>query len=550
MRRARDRRSRGGERTYAAQDRAPGGLRRVRGIWTFAGGMALLLAAAALSGFTILRGYAPHDEGLMLAWASRVADGQWPYRDFWSNYAPGQTVLLAGLWKLFGPSLLTWRVLRVALDAVVALLAWLLVRRAAPGWLALLVWLAVAAAMAWPTGPGPNPTALALGVGAILAARGRGGSRATGRPGLAGFLAGLAILFRPEIGVAALLGVAVHPRVGVTHAQDHRVDTSGRIAAPTVHSTGAEAGRGRRHAAVAWRTVAIAAAVAVAGFLPFAVVAGGAMADQLVGFLGIQHLQRLPLQWAPHTTDPNKVLERLFPAVLVGCAALLGLWSLLRRRWHPLLPLAAVGLLYLLGRTDAFHLVPLSVAAAIALGAAVATERAVLPRALLLMALVLIAAHGLDRRATALLHPPALAAVPGPAGDGVRTTPRDARALRRLRAAVAARTHPREPIFVANPRHDRVTAGDPLLYVLLGHPNATRYDVMQPGVVTGRAVQREIVRDLRDVRVVVRWLDPRAERREPNGAGREHGARLLDRHLARAFRAVARFGAYQLLTRR
>ena len=70
----------------------------------------LLVAAAALSGFTIRRGYGPHDEGLMLAWAQRVADGQWPYRDFWSNYAPGQTLVLAGLTKLFGPSLLVWRV--------------------------------------------------------------------------------------------------------------------------------------------------------------------------------------------------------------------------------------------------------------------------------------------------------------------------------------------------------------------------------------------------------------------------------------------------------
>lgn len=489
----------------------------------------LLAGAAALSGFTILRGYAPHDEGLMLAWASRVAGGQWPYRDFWSNYAPGQTLLLAGLWKLFGPSLLTWRVLRVALDALVALLAWRLARRAAPPWLALLVWLAVAGAMAWPTGPGPNPTALALGLGAILAA--------PGRPTLAGVLAGLSVLVRPEIGAAALAGAAIHPR------PSRRVDTFGRSETSTVHSTA----RG----AVGWRTTGVAAAVAVAGFLPFAIVAGGAMWDDLVGFLGIQHLQRLPLRWAPHTTDPNKVLERLFPVILLAAAALLGLWALLRRRWHPLLPLALVGVLYLLGRADAFHLVPLSAAAAVALGAAAAAEPRVLARAALLVALALIAAHGLDRRAGALLHPPArAAAVPGPAGDGVRTSPADARALRALRAAVAARTRPREPIFVADPRHDRVTAGDPLLYVILGHPNATRYDVMQPGLVTTRRVQREIVRDLRDVRVVVRWLDPRADRREPDGAGRERGARLLDAYLARAFAPVGRYGTYELLTRR
>src|SRR4029078_8499611 len=94
----------------------------------------LLGAAAALSGATILRGYGPHDEGLMLAWAQRVADGQWAYRDFWSYYARGQTLVLAAATKLFGPSLLVWRVLRVAVDALTALAAFRLVPRDAGGW--------------------------------------------------------------------------------------------------------------------------------------------------------------------------------------------------------------------------------------------------------------------------------------------------------------------------------------------------------------------------------------------------------------------------------
>ena len=94
-----------------------------------AAGALLALCAAALSAFTILRGYGPHDEGLMLAWARRIADGQWPYRDFWSNYAPGQPLLLAALVKLFGPSLLWWRIVRVAIDATVSVLAFAYVRR-------------------------------------------------------------------------------------------------------------------------------------------------------------------------------------------------------------------------------------------------------------------------------------------------------------------------------------------------------------------------------------------------------------------------------------
>jgi hypothetical protein len=173
-------------------------------------------------------------------------------------------------------------------------------------------------------------------------------------------------------------------------------------------------------------------------------------------------------------------------------------------------------------------------------------------RIALLVALGLVALHGLDRRAGQLLHPPSLASVPGSAGDGVQTEPADARSLASLERSIKRITRRDEPIFVANPRHDLVSAGDPLLYVILGHPNPTRYDVMQPGLVTTAAVQGEIIASLRrsDTGVVVKWLDPRADAVEPDGAGRSSGVHILDRYLAESYRPYARFGVYQVLTRR
>ncbi len=91
-----------------------------------------------------------------------------------------------------------------------------------------------------------------------------------------------------------------------------------------------------------------------------------------------------------------------------------------------------------------------------------------------------------------------------------------------------------------------MTAGDPLLYVILGHPNPTRYDVMQPGLVTTATVQREIVRELAHTRLVVRWLDPRAE----DGAPHTDGSRILDDYLETNFRPAARYGVYELEARR
>lgn len=477
---------------------------------------ALFVLAAGLSAFTLLRPISPHDEGLMLQAGARIAHGQWPYRDFWTNYPPGQALVLAGLDKLFGISLLSWRILRVIIDALTALLAFRLALRStgSRSW-ALLAWLGVAGAMAWPTGPGPNPPALLLAFAALLLA--------PRRPTVAGIVAGVAILFRLEIGAAAVLGVL--------------------IAAP-------QGSRGR--AAIA---AVLTAAVTLA---PFFVTDPGAMVHDTIGFLRIQGLQRLPLPVHYHgPLRPTKLLEFYFPLILLVAAAVCAEALTLASREErsadrttlSLVPLALVGVAYLIGRPDEFHLVPLSAVLAVILAGAAATTRHGALRAALAVALGLIAIAGLERRAGQALHPPAAAAVPGPAGAGVHTSPADARSLRHLQAAVNRLIGPGQPIFVANPRFDRVRVGDPLLYIILGHPNPTRYDVMQPGLVTTARVQREIIASLRrtHTRLVVRWLNPTASARENDGAGRSSGVHLLDRYLAAAFRRDARYGDYEVL---
>jgi hypothetical protein len=496
----------------------------------------LFVLAAALAAFTIVQGIAPHDEGLMLQAGARIASGEWPYRDFWSNYPPGQPLVLAVLQEIFGASLLVWRVVAVATDAAVALLAYRLAQRRAPEIYALGAWLAVAGVMAFPMLPGPNPPALLLAFAALVAAR--------RRPGLAGVLAGLAVLFRVELGVAAIAGVL--------------------LSVP----------RGRRA-----RALGPAVAVAVVSLAPFFVVAPHAMWHDLVGFYGIQDLQRLPF---PIGFDgpwrPSKLIEFYIPLILVAGLVLWCVQMAVGRERRPvnarasmhggiaagppapgpdpegwsLAPMAIVGLAYLLGRTDLYHLVPLAAVLPVMLTWTAAVARVMWLRVALLAALGLVAIYGVERRAGQALHPPAGAAVPGPAGDDVQTSPGDARALAALRNELAQITARGEPIFVTDPRTDRVTAGDPLLYVIAGHPNATRYDVMQPGVVTTASVQNEIVGSLRraHTRVVVRWLDPRAEQPEPNGSSRSSGVHTLDDYLRSRYRPVARYGVYQVLLAR
>jgi hypothetical protein len=490
----------------------------------------LFAAGALLSGLTILNGINPHDEGLVLQAASRIVHGELPYRDFYANYGPGQYYLDGALDYVFGPSLLTWRIVRVALDAVVAVLAYALVRREGSEPLAVLAWVAVLAAMAHPTLPHPNAAALALAFGTILLAR--------RSPVAAGVLAGVAFAFRFDLGAAAAVGAAL-----AAAARGPDQAAAARDPAPAA-----------RVYAAPLRALLAACATAAALVLPFVIAAPGDFWNDTFGFaLDEQALQRLPLPggW-DGGFELNKILAFYMPWVLIGGLALwLAAAAVLRpplRVWA-LLPVALAGLAYLLARADEFHLVPLAVALPVLLAATAPHARRTAPALALAVPVALIALNGIDQNRIDLIDPGPLRPIHVDVADGVKAPPGEARALEQTVAYIRRTVPPDRPIFVANPRHDLVHVGNPLVYVLAGRPNPTRYDVMQPGVVTTAAVQREIAGDLRRSRtgLVVRWLSPVAAQREPNGAGRSSGVRVLDRYLAAVYAPVARFGDYQLL---
>ena len=384
----------------------------------------------------------------MLQAAARIVNGELPYRDFYANYGPGQYYLVGALDFVFGPSLLTWRIVRVALDALVAVLAYALVRREGSEPLALLAWVAVLFAMAHPTLPHPNAAALALAFGAILLAR--------RSPVAAGVLAGVAFAFRFDLGAAAAVGAA--------------------LAA----------------AAAARSPLRVLLAALVTGavlVLPFVVAAPGDFWDDTFGFaLDEQSLQRLPLPggW-DGGFEPNKILAFYMPWVLIGGLALWGVAAAALRpplRIWAALPVALAGLAYLLARRGR---VPPRAAGRRAPGTARRHRPAraagrVHPRPR--------APRRADRaqRDRPEPHRPdrSRAAATDPRRRGGRREG-SARRGARARATVAyirRAVPPGRPIFVANPRHDLVRVGNPLLYVLADRENPTRYDVMQPGVVT------------------------------------------------------------------
>ncbi|HEY0630410.1 MAG TPA: hypothetical protein VGC98_00010 [Thermoleophilaceae bacterium] len=479
----------------------------------------LLLAGGALiSAFTIRQGIDPFDEGLVLAAARRVGEGQVPYADFTWAYGPAQPYLLAGLFKLFGLSLLQWRILRVLADAGVALLVYVLLRRLAPPRVALLGWLAAACAMAQPRSANPFPFALLFALLAITVA--------PRRIVLAGVFTAVAAAFRLDF---ALYGAAA-----CAFAIGWRPRQLARYAAVTV-------------------------AASLLVYVPFLVDIGPSrLYDALVGTslhdrnywtlsFPLSYDGRFRL-WGPGALahDLKDVIDFYQPLLLVVGLAL----AVFMRRAAPALLVLGLGALsYLLSRTDEFHTQPLFVALAVLLPALVVRTR---HRALALVAACvfgLMLVHGVANRLSALFRPPAMAAVHADAADGVEAPPPEARALDLVVADVHARVPPGQPIYVAPRRSDLVTYSNSIVYVLADRDNAARQDF---GLLTSAAEQESIVHELRArrPRVVVRWTDPLSSKDEPNLRGRPSGSRALDQYLVVSYRLLHRLYHYDVLVPR
>jgi hypothetical protein len=508
-------------------------LRRLRGRrrpWLLPG--ALLLAGALISGFTILQGIDPFDEGLVLQAARRVAAGQVPYRDFTWSYGPAQPYLLAGLFKLFGVSLLDWRILRALTDGAVALTAYAFLAPRVPRPLALGAWLAVACEMAEPRNANPFPFALLAVLVALWLTTTYPADR--GRLIGAAALTAVAAAFRLDFAIygAAAVTVVVALRAGLPRALMY---------------------------------AGVTAALSLLVYLPFAVVDGpGSLYHSLIGVslqTGAYWSLPFPLHYhAPAGAGIGKTVKHAidFYVPLLAVAGL-GVMSLAaaaqtwRERRTPellagLVVLGAGLLAYLLSRTDAFHTQPLVVV--VVIGLCLVSTTVPRPAAAVCLALpAVLLVHGAANRISALVNPPAEVPLHVAVADGVMAGPREAAAIDRMVAIVDRDVPPGRPIYVLPRRSDLVDLNDPLIYVLTGRPNPTAADF---GLQTGARAQAQIIRALAQVRprILVRWTDPVSSAREPNLRGRSSGVHTLDAWVALHYRPLATLYHYEVLTTR
>ena len=151
------------------------------------------------------------DEGYLLVRSAQVADGALPHRDFQDVYGPGVFALTGLALALGGKQVIAVRVLVLLFKALAVAASYGLARHVAPRWVAvaatglgIVFWGRYAANLNTPYAA-LFTIPLCLAATALLV---RGLERHTARGlALAGFVAGLGVLFKQSLGIALAMGL-------------------------------------------------------------------------------------------------------------------------------------------------------------------------------------------------------------------------------------------------------------------------------------------------------------------------------------------------------
>ena len=519
-----------------------------------------IAAVALLAGLVLLATmnmqFNLYDEAIIAQGAVEVMSGHVPHRDFYFNYGPAQLWIVAGLFSVFGKSVLVGRLYDIAVRAGIVLVCGLWLRRMRVGATVALGALALETALLVAAGYYLYvvfPTALVALTGTLILIAPEPGAGVPARRLVgAGALTGLAALFRYDAGFFILLA--------------HLATLAWLWLAA-----------GERFGLL-WRRVILYGLGTALVFLPVAVAAWLAgvvpgFVHDIIAFPSAYYVRMRGLPWPrPHRTFASLAELICYLPVPV---ALLGVASLgVRRR--------SGGAGAVLAPTDKLLAALAPLTAALFLKGFVRLSMlhvamGVIPAVLLLAGLLSIGGSRMIRRAALILG----ACAAGTIGAGVlaqartdwRGDHRDmfvARVAGRTpgamtgapcprllamslgtvdpdsyRAACFIETHtrPGEPILVGAGRHDKLFVDQIGLYFITERMPGTHWYQFDPGLQTRADVQRAMIRDLTDHRVRLVATDGRFDdMKEPNDSARSSHVHLLDRFIHERYRVVARFG--------
>lgn len=519
--------------------------------------LAVFVATFVLLLVTMDRDLNIFDEGIVLVDAMRTNAGAVIHRDYYSVYGPGAYWLVAGLFKLVGPSFIAARVYGMTVMAgIVALTTGALVGRVRLVFVGMATAASALLMVAYPQYLYPSyPCALLAFIGAVvLSAPG-----AVGRaPALlaAGVCAGLAAWFRYDAGFAILVAYVVALAVLMLDCRPRA--SLGNMA----------------------RSIVLCGAGAGIVFLPglIAYLAVAPVTDfwaDIIDF-SVRYYPRMRGMPFPR---PRALLQYsymgTFVPLVAAAAGVVEYWlrrhAVASERGTSCLVLftALAAILFYKGlvRASTFGsilaLLPALVVLALVaqswwqrgiggrIGAVAAMVISLVPAAYPAAAQALIESRDPDRvlgYAVVAGRAHAPAACDEPAALALARQNPDYRAVAHyLRLASA----PDERIFVGLRHHDRVFVNAISLYFAAQRLPATHWHQFDPGLQTRADIQRAIVTELD--RAQTHWVVRDASFdsvREPNDSSLSSGVFVLDRYLDARYRPIAAAGPVAIWLRR
>jgi Dolichyl-phosphate-mannose-protein mannosyltransferase len=514
----------------------------------------------------------PYDEGVILTGAMRVGEGAIPHRDFYANYGPGQFYLLAALFRLFHQGVLVERLWGALIKAALALSVLIVGRRLVSTRAAIfccavsVAWLCYVDNTIWPAW-----TALALSLLSLLPLLDMfEGRRSHFAMIAAGASLGLATLFRYDIGFLVMCA---------------------ELAALAAYSFS-----NRSTKSPSLRHTILPTALFLGGLclvcvpLGLAYVITGTLRDFVFDVLVFPahfyaQTRSLPFPLPLSASEPVSAAEYVVYFPPLACAA--GLLSMVTRRNAAGSNIAAAGvgrvepfpwkLLLLILVTLAFFAKSLVRVSAIHVTLATVPATIVLASSLANIKYKRNAVVAASVFAAFALGIPTLVAVADVGQriannmdwtirySGIELSDLGSQfdigscrmavgfehlACSRVRSDeinaakyVRARSKPGDTIFVGLPHHDRIFVNNAAFYFVVNLRPATKWYHFDPGLQTGEAVQRLIVRDLENARPKFVVLDSEwDDYREPNGSANSSGVLILDHFIEKHYRQVAKFG--------
>jgi hypothetical protein len=502
-----------------------------------------------------------YDEGIMLTGAMRVAAGQIPHRDFYFIYGPAEAYILAGLFKVFGTSLLAERMFDLFFKALVVTAVYAIVSSYCRKSIAIFI--SIVAVM-WffglmGFGYAITPVSLLNLVGTVLILPVFTGRVSTRRMLAAGAISGVASLFRYDTGIA-LLGIHVCVIAIALSPQSKGTANLLRLFASTFWPY-----------LLGFAVLTLPPALYYLSVAPVAAVVHDVILFPRRYYFAGRNL--------PFPGMTFKELENLGIYLPLAIAAI-SLYALLKsdaepssqgRSWRGFL--LAFGLLlvvmYLKGlvRVSSGQLY-LAIIPSLLLIAVLFQQRSAFARpvrilitCLMVLSFVPAAWSSLhvirleQLRFLSVAQKPdtdietAWCKLANPLTRGVCFLPEDDR----IHAAefISSHTQPGQPLYSGLKHHDRIFANDNIIYFATERLPATHWSHFDPGLQNRLDIQTQIIRELERNPPPYITLDSEFDLiREPNDSSKSSGVTLLDDYIHAKYEPRETFGTISIWRRR